>query len=322
MKPNTPITENKTFFLPVNTGYYENGLPTDECLAFYKARCNDRVYCAIVGNIATCHGFVTNERTGRISRDSKWDRLTEILKGNGVLPGIQLACTWLGYIGQRTFIANNWAAYKEEVKTVLLQIDLPKVIADFRESIVISIEKGFKHAQIHAAHGYLLSSLLDPHLSEYTCETVTALIEIAHEFGDELEMSLRVSAYCGFSDEIEGDRLSVIESLFCNGFSFIDLSEGYYNFNKKLIYPSTPQEKQERVKRSLLIAANYPSQDFIVSGWESFQHHNSNNVHRGYCRSIVANPNFNILHELSCKLCGECHYYTLGRDKLMCSKWE
>lgn len=322
MKPNTQISRDKTFFLPVNTGYYENGLPTEECLTFYKARCNNRIHCAIVGNIATIHGFVTNERTGRISRDTKWNQLSNIIKENGVLPGIQLASTWLGYIGQKNFIANNWAAYKEEVKTLLLQIDIPKVIADFRESIIISIEKGFQHVQIHAAHGYLLSSLLDPHLSEYTCETVTALIQIANDFADELEISLRVSAYCGFSDEIEADRLLVIESLFCKGFSYIDLSEGYYNYDKKLIYPSTPQEKQERVKRSLLIAGNFPSQDFIISGGGSFQHHNLINIHRGYCRSIIANPNFNIVHDLSCKLCGECHYYTLGRDKLTCSMWE
>jgi len=51
---------NKGFFLAVNTGYFYDGIPTQECLNFYKARSGHGIYCAIVGNTVIKNGYSTN----------------------------------------------------------------------------------------------------------------------------------------------------------------------------------------------------------------------------------------------------------------------
>lgn len=228
---------SRLFFLPVNTGYYSLGSPTQNGISFYEKRSKDSLYCSIVGNVATKSGFGTNSRTGVISDNQSWKKLSQIIKQGGTKPGIQLARTWPNYIGQRCSINRKWEEYRVDVIEGLKQLDLSEIYDDFYASINLAKSMGFEHIQIHAAHGYLLSSMLDPQLYDACDDVINLIINLVSEFKNTLELSVRVSVYCGFSQQVENDRLRILKSLFYNTFDFVDLSEGYYNYNKNYIYP-------------------------------------------------------------------------------------
>ena len=113
----------------------------------------------------------------------------------------------------------------------------------------------------------------------------------------------------------------MLNQLFKNTFDFIDISEGYYNFNKRFIYPYTEIELSSRLARSLAIIEKYPLQKFIFSGhidpFSSFP----NNAYIGICRELIANPQYLINASKKCDDCGTCHFYSNGQSELSCSKW-
>jgi 2,4-dienoyl-CoA reductase-like NADH-dependent reductase (Old Yellow Enzyme family) len=322
MKISTQGMSDKIFFLPVNTGYYCDGNPTNDCLSFYRRRSDKSLYCSIVGNVATKKGFSTNSSTGKISSNQKWQDLSYSIKENGTIPGIQIARTWDSYVGQKSFKNKNWDEYRNKLIVELKKVDISEVLDDFIDSIDMAASNGFEHIQIHAAHGYLLSSLLDPFLYDKSHELVQALNSIASEFQHRLELSIRISMFCGFSNLVEVNRMAILQELFDKSFKFIDLSEGYYNFDKQVIYPSNNLMLNQRLERSLKIAESWSQQSFIISGWTNLSQPISANIYKGFCRHIISNPDFTKVVKHSCLQCGDCHYYTLGKENLSCRRWQ
>lgn len=312
---------DKIFFLPVNTGYFIKNIPTSTCVEFYRKRSYEELYCSIIGNISTIQGYCTNPGTGVISTNSQWDRLSDAIRANGTKPGIQLSRTWPNYVGQTEFKNPDWECYRTDLVVKLKNIDLSELLDDFVNSISLSVSKGFEHLQIHAAHGYLLSCLLDPYLYHCPEKVVDILKQISNSFKDIVELSIRVSAYCGFPENIEACRREILKAIYSNGYEYIDISEGYYNYDKGIIYPNNAQRKDERLRRSLNIAQENPTQKFIISGWSDPLQIPPPNVYKGFCRQLIADPEFAKKLIYSCKECGECHYYSLGRTSLSCGRW-
>jgi len=311
----------KIFFLPVNTGYYSAGSPTQQCIDFYNKRSLPGLYCSIVGNVSTLRGFATNSRTGIISKTGEWNKLADSIKTNGTMAGIQLSRTWQGYSGQQQFINEKWLEYKNYLITQLKNINLTEIFNDFAESIQIAADFGFNHIQIHAAHGYLLSSLLDPDLYLSPEKVIDTLENICSHFKN-LELSIRVSTFCGLSQDIEKRRADILCHIYSGSFKYVDLSEGYYNFDKSYIYPFTLTMKANRLERCLKIANEFPNQQFIISGWTNPHDVTRDNVHKGFCRNIIANPEFVICLTETCENCGDCHYHSMGRESLVCRRWD
>lgn len=309
------------FFLPVNTAYYSAGSPTQQCIDFYKKRSLPGLYCSIVGNVSTLRGYGTNPRTGIISKNGEWEKLADSIRANGSMAGIQLARSWKGYSGQQQFRNEKWPEYKKYLIAKLKKEDLSEVFDDFAESIQLAVELGFKHIQIHAAHGYLLSSLLDPHLYHSPERIIEILIKIASYFTN-VELSVRVSNYCGLSQDIEKLRSDILSLIYYENYKYVDLSEGYYNFDKSYIYPFKPKMKIKRLERCLEIANAFPEQQFIISGWINPLEVTRDNVHKGFCRNIIANPEFVIYLNETCENCGDCHYHSQGRESLLCRRWD
>lgn len=314
---------NKVFFVAVNNGYYSDGAPTNKCIDFFRERSLNNLFCTIVGNIVIKSGSPSNSSNGAMSDNSRWYDLAKAISDSGAVAGIQLSTTWPNYTGQNVFENHRWSSYEKELKDSFKYFNLEESFENLRYSISQSINHGFKHIQIHAAHGYLYSTLLDPIIYNDYQSTVNGLISIAKYIKTRgCTSSLRISLYCGLSELRENQRIKILGGLVNIGFDYIDVSEGYYNFDKKYIYPSTLTHLNLRNKRSLEFAEKNTSQDFIISGQLNPITIYPKNVYVGICRELIANPMFLINKTKICDNCGECHYYSRGLSELSCPKWD
>jgi 2,4-dienoyl-CoA reductase-like NADH-dependent reductase (Old Yellow Enzyme family) len=321
------ISKKQTFFLAVNTGFVQNALPDRECLEFYKARSGKGIGCTIIGNVVISGGYGTNDVCAEISEDSIWCELASVILKNGSIPGIQLSSTWPNYIGNKSFVSNINDKPIDEYKLSILNLNLKEVeliIANLKKSIELSIKAGFTHIQIHAAHGYLFSLLLDPTFSKYSELFLNSLAEIVENLKNRnIQSSIRFSLLSG-SQKLDKERGDVIERIVNLDFDFFDVSFGFYNINKHLIYPESDSALKSRRIKTLYLASRFPSKNFIISGkikkeeLLGFPY----NVYWGLCRDLIANPSFLLQHDDGCKNFGMCHYFSNSTPRLKCGNWE
>lgn len=312
----------RLFFLPVNTGYYKNGCPTEECVRFYTDRSDTSIYCSIIGNVVLINGFSTNISCGYISKDRSWAKLSSGIKKNGTIPGIQLSTTYENYHGQELFVNKDWIEYERFLISKIKNVNLSQLIHDLKASIRLCYYSGFEHIQIHAAHGYLFSILLDPFINAQIDDVIETLMEVSqYAKGLSLSTSIRVSLFCGFDEERESSRKNVIAGLCVGEFDFVDISEGYYNYNKNYIYPTIKEELSKRWIRGTRFALENEKQNMILSGKIIRFENYPDNVSIGVCRDLIANPMFSKNSYSICDNCGGCHYYSSGMEKMNCSKW-
>lgn len=315
-------TNSKYFFLATNTGYYDCGKPTPECIEFYKRRSSTKLNTVIVGNVLTTNGYGTNSQCGRISDHNSWRVLTGVIEQRGSIPGIQLSTTWKQYTGQKSFFNDEWDEYRTRTSAIIKAINIPDQIDDLRKSVIIAKNNGFKHIQLHAAHGYLYSMLIDPNFSSTVNYAIDQLNTISMELKElGIITSIRVSLYCGFDKDVELKRRNAILRLCQGSFDYIDLSEGYYNYDKRLIYPCGADAVYEREKRSISFAEEVHNRNVIISGRKKADQGYPSNVYIGLCRSLIANPSYLEDHIDICNECGRCNYFSRGETKMQCSKW-
>ncbi|MHB8057448.1 MAG: oxidoreductase [Desulfuromonadaceae bacterium] len=315
----------KLFFLPVNTGYAVNGEPSDRLLEFYSSRSGNGLYCAIVGNVIIPDGFGSNDSCSKISTSKAWQKLASAIEFNGARSGIQLSSSWNNYFGMTQFEAscNHLSTYYDVVGSLSSQ-DVETIFNNLRHGIELSVKAGFRHIQIHAAHGYIFSLLIDNKYSKFSDVSISQLNEIAKDLSKEkIESSLRISLISG-DPKIDENRGSLIDLLCDLPFSFIDISTGYYNVNKHLIYPVSSAMLQSRFNFTIMLADRFPSRQFILSGKSQGIRSQDlpPNVHIGIARDLIANPDFLSTYQDGCVDCMQCHYYSRGESSLGCGKWQ
>ena len=80
---------------------------------------------------------------------------------------------------------------------------------------------------------------------------------------------------------------------------------------------------KKRYEDSIKLIDEFKNRKFIISGksLSLFDEILPKNVDVGICRDLIANPSFITEPDLKCNDCGDCHYYSLGKNKLNCSLW-
>jgi 2,4-dienoyl-CoA reductase-like NADH-dependent reductase (Old Yellow Enzyme family) len=108
-----------------------------------------------------------------------WRPIAEFLRGQGAIPGIQLAhagrkaSTTAPFLGEGRIApeAGGWEpvapsaiAFKEDYPTprALAVEEINGLVAAFRKAAERALEAGFEVAEIHGAHGYLLHQFMSP----------------------------------------------------------------------------------------------------------------------------------------------------------------
>ncbi len=206
------------------------------------------------------------EARGRISpqdlgiwKDAHVDflkRITRFVSGHGAVPGIQLA-----HAGRKASTYRPWAEGRGEVPraeggwpvvgpgaepflesypqpTALGEAELKEIIEAFAEAAGRAAEAGFKVAELHAAHGYLLHSFLSPlvntrsdryggsfeNRARLLLETTDAVRAV---WPEDLPLFVRISAsdWAGGGWTVE-DSVALARLLKARGVDLIDCSSG------------------------------------------------------------------------------------------------
>ena len=315
------------FFLAVNTGFVSSGLPDERARRFYSARSGNGLYCAIVGNVVLPGGYAPNGSTAQISDHSEWHRLAGAIKVKGAKPGIQLATTWPGYQGLREFVSKTpmeeYARYRAIASSVSAE-DVADLFASLDRGSRLAVSAGFQHIQLHAAHGYLFSLLVDGRIFRDSIQVHEAINRWAlglRRLG--VETSLRFSLRVGVPDLDDEGRDQFLDSVASLAVDYLDASSGFYNVDKRLIYPSLGPVRDVRYDDTMILAQRHLDARFILSGGRQERREDSlpSNVYVGICRDLIADPDFLGGASGGCKSLMKCHYFSRGQTHLSCGQW-
>ncbi|WP_447036054.1 NADH:flavin oxidoreductase/NADH oxidase [Streptomyces sp. DSM 118878] len=168
----------------------EAGAPQDWHFAHYAARATGGTGLIIVESTAVSpEGRISPYDLG-IWNDTQvaaFRRITDFLKGQNTVPGIQLghagrkASTdrpWVGGapVGPDAYgwqaVAPSPVAFDEHhpVPTELGVEEIREIVAQFADAARRSLDAGFEIAELHGAHGYLIGEFLSPHSNKRTDE--------------------------------------------------------------------------------------------------------------------------------------------------------
>ncbi len=332
---------SKFFFAPINTGLAYNGSPTDDLIKFHSLRSNEYTGINYVGNVAIDIETVTNAKTLFINSSmDNYSVLAYEIKNKGSVAGVQVACFNSKFGAQRNWKNNNSPNYIDFVKNEIGRLNVSQinqVIKSFQEGIKKLVSHGFEAIQIHAAHGYFLNNFLSETFNNRTDEFGKDRTLIIKEILDGIQsvvkstiIDLRISLFEEkFENELTKKQTSYLDSIYeISGIDIISISNGIYNLDKKLIYPT----KNKEVTFMLEILDDYfkthDKKLWNVSG-------NVRNIKElivqnsditfSIGRPIIADHDFikkhfenNVQDIVECCYKNKCHYYTLGKDFIEC----
>lgn len=342
------IIPSRFFFAPINTGLSNNGTPTQELIKFHRERSGKEIGISYVGNVSIEADYTTNKNTSYFNDDlTIWKELTNSILQSGSIPGVQIACRSSSIKPNRKMINNNHDEYIRIVQEEILSLtveQIKKIIELFVDNAIIANSVGFKVIQIHAAHGYFLSQMLNPLLNvrrdEFGFNRTTIIKEIVQgireKLNDNVIIDIRISLIDGIKTQEEeiSYKEFLIKQLTDLDIDMISFSNGIYDINKHLIYPLKEWGHGVFVNMVLPFANKYPEFLWNVAGniWslkELKLNDLPSNLTLSIGRSLIADPKFLekslIGLEESINYCErkhQCHYYSLGKEDITCPVYE
>ena len=318
----------KYFFVGLNSGFIVDKSPDQRCVDFYAARSGHGLHCAIVGNVTIPGGVGTNANTAEISDRSAWRRLADSIAGKGALAGIQLATVWPSYTGMKSFVsrasADEISRCRDRVRSIAVG-DIERLFRAVQAGSDVAMTAGYGHIQLHAAHGYLLSLLSDRRIYRQA-DTVLAAIAgwAARCAASGVETSIRVSLRAGDPAFDANGREAFLDQIASLPVDYVDLSSGFYEIDKRLIYPSLASIVRQRREETVAVANRHADREFIFSGKSlpAIVADLPTNLHIGVCRDLIANPDYLRDRDNGCINTMKCHYYSRGEAHLTCGRWE
>jgi 2,4-dienoyl-CoA reductase-like NADH-dependent reductase (Old Yellow Enzyme family) len=235
-----------------------DGFVTDELLDFYEAMAWAGTPLIISGNLWVSRSGQSTYRMGGIDADDKipgLTRLTEMVHGHGSKIFAQL-----NHCGRQVFpdaIGMESALAPSAVREKFLgtrpramtKAEIVQTIDDFAAAAVRAKQAGFDGAEIHMAHGYLLSEFLTPYTNRRKDEyggsfeqRLTVPLEVLKEtrrrVGDEFPLIARINGH----DRLLARKglntqqlVEVARRLQEHGLDGVDLTVGHYESGLAMI---------------------------------------------------------------------------------------
>ena len=153
----------------------------------------------------------------------------------------------------------------------------------------------------------------------------TAIADWARRLSDRgIETSVRVSQRTGDPVFDANGREEFLDTISLLPVGYVDVSSGFYNIDKRLIYPSLAAITRQRWQETFALANRHGRTQFILSGKSAgaVEVDLSDNVHIGICRDLIANPDYLRDKENGCINAMKCHYYSRGEAHLTCERWD
>ncbi|WP_169719909.1 hypothetical protein [Marinobacterium litorale] len=336
------LTNSRFSLAPINTGFGNNGAPTGRLIRFHSDRSGKNIAISYVGNVAIDSAFCTNESTLILRQNEPgWNELTSAISSNGSLPGIQISCRFFNIPANRKWRDNNSVGkvhlYRNFIASLSThEIDL--IFESFLKAAILASEYGFEVLQIHAAHGYFLSCLMNPMLNnrsdKYNIDNIGGVCDLLaniRKYCPDSILDIRVSCFEGLSRDPLNEwniKIKQIKLLESYGYDIVSLSAGFYDLSKNLIYPGRRDGLNVYLQYCEELAGQLRKALVSVSGnirnLKDLEQKPSNIVF-GIGRPLVADPYFvekslaqrenDIKH---CVWSGLCHYYTRGYKHIFC----
>jgi|NGEPerStandDraft_6_1074524.scaffolds.fasta_scaffold20611_3 2,4-dienoyl-CoA reductase-like NADH-dependent reductase (Old Yellow Enzyme family) len=330
------------FLAPINTGFVTRGEPDERLIRFHSERSGKKIGISYVGNVAIGSAYGANQSTACLDYSSlRWNEISKAIRGQGSIPGIQLACKFptVDQPAQR-WVNRDLASYVEGTRRKLTEI--PKAVIEsiytlFGRASRLAVAAGFSVIQIHAAHGYFLSELFSRSLNLRADEfghgeALTRLVEIVRLECPDAILDIRVSLRDGlesFDISEQEYRASQILQLAAFDVDLISLSAGLYEVDRFLIYPGKAVGEGAYMIEARRLAAEMPNKIWNVAGnvrnIQKFRTEEPLNLTVSIGRPLIADPSFvekSINKQTSeirnCIYSGHCHYYTRGKPHISC----
>jgi 2,4-dienoyl-CoA reductase-like NADH-dependent reductase (Old Yellow Enzyme family) len=318
----------KYFFVGLNTGFLSDRVPDERCFDFYAARSGHGLHCAIVGNVTIPGGVGTNASTAEISDHPAWLKLADRIAAKGALAGIQLATVWPSYTGMKKFVSRasadkiSWC--RDLVRSIAIS-DVERLFCAVQAGSELAMRAGFAHIQLHAAHGYLIGLLIDRRINPQADMVVGAIADWAARWAARgVETSIRVSLLTGDAAFDANGRDAFLDEIASLPVAYVDLSSGFYEIDKRLVYPSLPSIVRQRREQTVTVANRHKHGQFIFSGksLSAIEADLPANLHIGVCRDLIANPDYLRDRNDGCITAMKCHYHSRGQTSLTCARWK
>lgn len=330
---------SRYFFAPINTGLASNGCPSMRLIDFYKKRSGKQIGVAYVGNVAINSDSATNPGTLYVTEDTgQFKQLAASIKENGSLAGIQVACMNTSFQPLRTWINKKRETYIDYVRKEILDFDrgaIEEIIEDFIKASLWLIKAGFDIIQIHAAHGYFLANLLNSRFNRRQdkygnpIQAIQEIIEgIRATSSEKFLLDVRLSLFeTDFKENPIVEKKPIIQNLIDIGIDILSFSNGVYNINKQLIYPTSTMPHAILLDESVYFANNY--KDTLINCCGNIRNLKKltrlPNLTFSIGRPLIADEYF-VLKSLTneehniiqCQYCNDCHYYSLKKDFISC----
>ena len=220
------------------------GNPSDAQIRLYERWAHGGVAASIIGEVQGTPDFA--EKPGNLVLRSDSDQLRfEMLARRGSTNGTQL---WLqlGHAGAMAYPPTSSPKGPSAIdipglSCVALSLDeVQAVPAEFAKTARMAQRLGFGGAQIHAAHGFLLSQFLSPLFNKRTdayggsiASRMRLLLEVVEEVRSAVDPKFAVAVKLNTTDQLERgfgeeESLEVISALDGTGIDLIDISGGTY----------------------------------------------------------------------------------------------
>ncbi|MEA3015074.1 MAG: anthraniloyl-CoA monooxygenase [Sphingomonadales bacterium] len=173
---------NRVVVSPMAMYSAEDGVPDDFHLVHYGARAQGGA--GLIYTEMTCvsaEGRITPGCTGLYAPEhvGAWRRIVDFVHANSAAK----FCLQLGHSGPKGSTKVGWEGYDvplesgnwpvmaasdvpwspdNQIPRPMTRADMDRVVAEFAASVRLGLEAGFDMVELHAAHGYLLSSFITP----------------------------------------------------------------------------------------------------------------------------------------------------------------